>query len=348
MPLAVVISFLVVALLGKPFIEFIQKINGGQNVSKWLDSHQTKQGTPTMGGLLMIFGVLVSFAIFQWMVQIGIWPKSDLSLLSNSIRFKSLGYLTGNDTEWALLGIILSFGFLGFLDDYILPRLGMKRGLGWKWKILLQFAIAVPFIIFNSKLQHGMPYSFYALDPTVLYSIQLFLAAMIIVWWVNALNLTDGLDGLAAGSSAIALSALAILAASDHSPVWLISSKWVIWSLVGSCLGFLWWNAPKAKMFMGDTGSMALGAAFAYFALQTNLAVQAFLVGGLFAIEALSVMIQLASVKLRGKRIFKSSPIHHHFEQLDWPESTIVIRFWLIALFFAGLGLWLFGELAWR
>lgn len=310
--LAASISFLIVALFGGVFANLLWRVKARQNVSEFLDAHQSKQGTPTMGGILMlagsIAGLVVALVVGAGTAE-GTRPTFGPVLLT--------------------LGLMLGFATLGFVDDYVMPQMGKKRGLRWKAKLALQVMVAIPFV---------------ALSSGPLTALSVVAGTLFLVWWANAFNITDGVDGLAAGATAIALGGLFQLT------LWraVQPEDCLIVAVIGACLGFLWWNAPKARMFMGDTGSMTLGAAFGYYALHHGLWWQSFVVGGVFAAEALSVIIQLASVKARkGARIFRSSPIHHHFEALGWTEAQISVRFWLIGLACAAVAVWLTRESVW-
>ncbi len=325
--LVFLVSALMALVLGKPVIGWLARIRARQTIYAYApETHRPKEGTPTMGGFLIILGVLAG--VLVW----GAAHRGENLTLTLVIFAGAL---------W--------FAAIGLLDDYWIRRLAGRRGLEWKSKLALQFVAAAVSVY---MLWQAMP------PPVMDESLRVFtgegfgalllefgwgyylLAVLWVVGWVNAFNLTDGLDGLAAGLTAIAFLPLCIYASSmagaEYAPI-----------LVGACVGYLRWNVHPAKVFMGDTGSMFLGASFGLLTLRMLLSSPTWLnvasyalIGGVFAIEILSVVVQLSSVKLRGgKRIFKATPIHHHFELLGWSEPTIVMRFWLAGALLAGAGL---------
>jgi len=328
--LTTVAVFLVAALtallLGKPVIGWLARIKARQTIYAYApETHRPKEGTPTMGGFLMILGVfagLVVWGLAHW--------GADMVL--------TLVIFAG----------ALWFAAIGLLDDYWIRRLTGQRGLEWKVKLVLQLvaaavsvymlwqAMPVPRLDMSNQVFTGDGFGALELEFSWGYYL---LGVLWVVGWVNAFNLTDGLDGLAAGLTAIAFlpfcDAAGSIAGAEYAPM-----------LLGACVGYLWWNVHPAKVFMGDTGSMFLGASFGLLTLRMLLSSPSWaqvasyaLVGGVFAVEILSVVIQLSSVKLRGgKRIFKATPIHHHFELLGWSEPTIVMRFWLVGALCAGVG----------
>lgn len=326
-----IVAFLVAALtalvLGKPVIGWLARIKARQTIYAYApETHRPKEGTPTMGGFLIILGVLVG--ILSW----GVAQRGENLVLTLVIFSGAL---------W--------FAAIGLLDDYWIRRLTGQRGLEWKAKLGLQLvAAAVSVYVLWQAIPaptRGMPTPPFAGDRVGLLALEFgwgyyLLAVLWVVGWVNAFNLTDGLDGLAAGLTAIAFlplcHAVGRLTGAEYAPM-----------LLGACLGYLWWNVHPAKVFMGDTGSMFLGASFGLLTLRLLLSSPSWvevasyaLIGGVFAAEILSVIVQLSSVKLRGgKRVFKATPIHHHFELLGWSEPTIVMRFWLVGALCAGAGL---------
>lgn len=310
------VSALTALLLGKPVIGWLARIRARQTIYAYApETHRPKEGTPTMGGLLIILGV--GAGVLAW----GVLNRGAPMVVTLVIFAGAL---------W--------FAFIGLLDDYWMRRLTGQRGLEWKAKLGLQLvAGGIGVYMLWSALREPLA----GIDAPVLeFSWGYFLLALLwVVGWVNAFNLTDGLDGLAAGLTAIAFLPLCLYAdaaaGAEYAPM-----------MLGSCLGYLWWNVHPAKVFMGDTGSMFLGASFGLLTLRLLLespswgqAMGFALIGGVFAAEILSVVVQLSSVKLRGgKRIFKATPIHHHFELLGWAEPTIVMRFWLLGALCAGAG----------
>ncbi|MDM7461216.1 MAG: phospho-N-acetylmuramoyl-pentapeptide-transferase [bacterium] len=303
-------------LLGKPVIGWLARIRARQTIYAYApETHRPKEGTPTMGGLLIILGVLAG--VLAW----GILNRGAPMVITLVIVAGAL---------W--------FAFIGLLDDYWVYRLTGRRGLEWKTKLGLQLVAGG---IGVYMLWHALHEPLAGVDaPVQAFSGGYFLLALLwVVGWVNAFNLTDGLDGLAAGLTAIAFLPLWLYAGTgagaEYAPM-----------LLGACIGYLWWNVHPAKVFMGDTGSMFLGASFGLLTLRLLLESPSWeqgmgfaLIGGVFATEILSVVVQLSSVKLRGgKRVFKATPIHHHFELLGWSEPTIVMRFWLLGALCAGAG----------
>ncbi len=305
-----IIAFLIVVILGPIFIPMLAKFKFGQTVrDDGPQTHLLKNGTPTMGGVLMIIAILIT------------------------------GLTRAQINKDLLVGLICitGFGFVGFLDDFI--KIKMKRSLGLKayQKIVLQFAIAffVAYYQYSaspSATQIMIPFTDYIINLGSLYvPIMMF----IIIGTVNAVNLTDGLDGLASGVTLIVSIFFMMLAISvANNDVAILAA-----ATGGACLGFLGFNSYPAKVFMGDTGSMALGGAVVAFAVLTNSVLLIPIVGGIYFAEALSVIIQVLSFKLTGKRVFKMAPIHHHFEQCGWPETRVVFIFWIATVVLAWIGI---------
>ena len=305
-----IIAFLIVVTLGPIFIPMLAKFKFGQTVrDDGPQTHLLKNGTPTMGGVLMIIAILIT------------------------------GLTRAQINKDLLVGLICitGFGFVGFLDDFI--KIKMKRSLGLKayQKIVLQFALAffVAYYQYSaspSATQIMIPFTDYIINLGSLYvPIMMF----IIIGTVNAVNLTDGLDGLASGVTLIVSIFFMMLAISvSNNDVAILAA-----ATGGACLGFLGFNSYPAKVFMGDTGSMALGGAVVAFAVLTNSVLLIPIVGGIYFAEALSVIIQVLSFKLTGKRVFKMAPIHHHFEQCGWPETRVVFIFWIATVVLAWIGI---------
>ncbi|WP_280769082.1 phospho-N-acetylmuramoyl-pentapeptide-transferase [Salipaludibacillus daqingensis] len=309
------LSFLLTVFLSPIFIPFLRKLKFGQSIrEEGPKSHQKKTGTPTMGGLVIILSIVLSSLVMAG-------------------QFQNIGV-----EVWLLLLVTVGFGLLGFLDDYI--KVVKKRNLGLtsKQKFLGQVAISV--IVYVVLQQTGLstevhlPGTNFAVDFGWLY---LPLIIVMLVGASNAVNLTDGLDGLVAGTAAVAFGSFAIIA---YSTDMLTVSLFSI-AVVGSVLGFLVFNAHPAKVFMGDTGSLALGGALAMIAILTKMELLLVVIGGVFVIETLSVIIQVISFKTRGKRVFKMSPLHHHYELSGWSEWRVVVTFWLIGIIFAITGVYL-------
>ena len=305
-----IISFLIVVILGPIFIPMLTKFKFGQTVrDDGPQTHLQKNGTPTMGGVIMIIAILITGLTRA---------KLDKDLLVGLI-------------------CITGFGLVGFLDDFI--KIKMKRSLGLKayQKIILQFALALFVAYYQysaspSATQIMVPFTDYVINLGPLYvPIMMF----IIIGTVNAVNLTDGLDGLASGVTLIVSAFFMMLATSiGNSDVAILAA-----ATGGACLGFLGFNSYPAKVFMGDTGSMALGGAVVAFAVLTNSVLLIPIVGGIYFAEAISVIIQVVSFKLTGKRVFKMAPIHHHFEQCGWPETRVVFIFWITTMILSWIGI---------
>jgi phospho-N-acetylmuramoyl-pentapeptide-transferase len=311
----ILMGFLITVLLSPVFIPFLRRLKFGQSIrDEGPQSHQKKTGTPTMGGIIILLSIVVSTLV-----------------------------MTGKFSEptvktYLLLFVTLGFGLLGFLDDFI--KVVMKRNLGLtsRQKLLGQIIISVIFYLIYKQNQFSteviIPYFDYAID------LGWFFVFFIIFWLVgfsNAVNLTDGLDGLVSGTAAIAFGAFAILAWNQSQFEIAIFSV----AVVGAVLGFLVFNAHPAKVFMGDTGSLALGGAIATIAIMTKLEILLVLIGGVFVIETLSVILQVISFKTTGRRIFRMSPLHHHYELVGWSEWRVVVTFWTVGLLFAILGIYI-------
>lgn len=324
---ATVTALLIALLVGPRLIDWLRARQGkGQPIREdGPQSHLlTKKGTPTMGGLLIL--VSSSIATLLWME----WDKP---------------------FTWAVLFVTLAFGTIGFLDDYAKVTRRTSAGLSGRLRLLIEFAVAGLAVWFISR-QTGFVLYFPFLKDTGLDLGFFYIAfgAFVIVGAANAVNLTDGLDGLAIMPVIIATATFGVIAYlvgnfvfADYLGVHFVrgAGELIVFcgAIIGAGLGFLWFNAPPAAVFMGDTGSLAIGGAVGTLAVVTNHEIVLVLVGGLFVLEAVSVIVQVASFKMTGKRVFRMAPIHHHFEQLGWSESTVVIRFWIIAIVLALAGL---------
>lgn len=316
--ITIAIAFLITVLLSPIFIPFLRRLKFGQSIrEEGPKSHQKKSGTPTMGGIMIIVSIIATSLIMVW------------RLSPNGIGYEMM----------ILLFVLLGYGLLGFLDDFI--KVVMKRNLGLtsKQKMLGQIIIAI--IVYIILHMHEFPTYIHIPGTSLQWDLGWLYPLLIIFMLVgssNAVNLTDGLDGLLAGTAVIAYGAFAILA-------WygMPQHEVVIFSLatVGALLGFLVFNAHPAKVFMGDTGSLALGGAIAAVAILTKMEILLVIIGGVFVIETISVIIQVISFKTTGKRVFKMSPLHHHYELLGWSEWRVVTTFWLIGLVFAALGIYI-------
>lgn len=310
-----------------------QPIRTAEEVNKLFELHGKKAGTPTMGGILILGSLVISSLL---------WCKWD------------------NPMVWTILFTTVGLGALGFYDDYLKVSKRNAKGVSARTKLVWQggvallagyvFAYGIPIDDTGGHLRAlHVPFLKDALIPDM-HIFAVFFFMLIIVGASNAVNLTDGLDGLATGCSlttALAYAAFGYVCGnakySDYLDVphhsLAAELPIIAMALAGACLGFLWWNAHPAKMFMGDTGSLALGGCIATLAIACKQEVVLVLVGGVFVTEALSVMIQVVSFKTRGKRVFRMSPIHHHFELGGWPENQVITRFWIASLIFALLGL---------
>ena len=329
---------LVVAGMGNRFIAWMRTKQGkGQPIrADGPERHLLeKRGTPTMGGFMILAGLVVGTLLW-----------GDLE----------------NPFVWTALLVTTSYGLLGFLDDYKKVTKQTAAGISGSMKLVIQFIIALIagwVLVWTTHPAVGEPAAFgaslaFPLFKNLLLNLGWFyiaFAAVVIVGASNAVNLTDGLDGLAIGPVMIAAAAFGLIAYivgnikfADYLQVHFVSGSGELLpfcgAIVGAGLGFLWYNAPPAKIFMGDTGSLALGGALGTIAVATKHEFVLAIVGGLFVLEACSVMIQIAYFKAtKGKRIFLMAPIHHHFEKLGWAEPTVVIRFWIISIVLALIGL---------
>jgi phospho-N-acetylmuramoyl-pentapeptide-transferase len=311
----ILMGFFITVLLSPIFIPFLRRLKFGQSIrDEGPKSHQKKSGTPTMGGIVFLISIVITTLV-----------------------------MTGKFSEpsvetYLLLLVIVGFGLLGFLDDFI--KVVMKRNLGLtsKQKLLGQIVISVIFYVVLKQNDFSTTVSIPLTDLS--FDLGWFFVVFIVFWLVgfsNAVNLTDGLDGLVSGTAAIAFGALAVLAWNQSQFDVAIFSV----AVVGALLGFLVFNAHPAKVFMGDTGSLALGGAVAAIAILTKMEILLILIGGVFVIETLSVILQVISFKTTGKRIFKMSPLHHHYELVGWSEWKVVVTFWTVGLLCAVLGIYI-------
>lgn len=313
------ISFLITVLLCPIFIPFLRKLKFGQSIrEEGPESHYKKSGTPTMGGIMIIVSITLTAFIMLY------------KFLDRPVDFEF----------WLLLFVLLGYGLLGFLDDFIKVALKRNLGLTSKQKLVGQLLIA---IIFYVTLRWNDFPTYVKIPGTdIVWELGWAYALLVIFMLVgssNAVNLTDGLDGLLAGTATVAFGAFALLA-SYHYPDYEIVTIFSL-AVVGALIGFLVFNAHPAKVFMGDTGSLALGSAIAAVAILTKLEIILVIIGGVFVIETLSVIIQVISFKTTGKRVFKMSPLHHHYELKGWSEWRVVMTFWVWAIIFATIGIYI-------
>jgi phospho-N-acetylmuramoyl-pentapeptide-transferase len=305
------VAFILAVTAGPLFIPILRRLKFGQQIrAEGPQGHYKKAGTPTMGGTIILLALSLAFLRFAE---------------------KNLDY-------YVLLVASLGFGLIGFLDDYI--KIVFKRSLGLtaKQKLFGQlfFAAIVCYLLFVSGHNTDLiiPITGQAIPLGWLYYV---FVVIVMLGTANAVNFTDGLDGLLSGTSAIAFGAFAVIAMIHTEPEAAFFSA----AMIGAVLGFLVFNAHPAKVFMGDTGSLGIGGGLAAVAILTKTELLLILIGGIFVIESLSVIIQVVSFKTRGKRVFKMSPLHHHYELSGWSEWRIVITFWLAGLILAALGIYI-------
>ncbi len=313
--LTALVSYLVALALGPWVIPALRRLKFGQVIrADGPARHLQKQGTPTMGGVIFLGGMA---------------GGTTVALLA--------GWLRPTPQLGLALGVAAGYGLIGFADDYIKVALKRPLGLRAREKLLAQVLLALALgyaaaQVLNLGTWIRLPFWHWTYDLGWLY---LVLAVLVVVGFANAVNLTDGLDGLAGGASALAYGTyllVALAAARDDLALWSAA-------VVGGVLGFLHYNRPPARVFMGDTGSMALGGGLGALAVLTRTELLLPVVGGLFVVETLSVIIQVFSFHTLGRRVFRMSPLHHHFELAGWSESQVVNRFWLVATAFALLGI---------
>lgn len=315
----IAIGFLITVLLSPIFIPFLKRLKFGQSIrEEGPASHMKKTGTPTMGGVMIVISITITMAII-------------ISKFTN----QSIGF-----EFWLLLFVLLGYGLLGFLDDFIKVALKRNLGLTSKQKLVGQLVIAIVFFV--TLKMNNFPTYIEIPGTNVHWELGWgygILAIFMLVGASNAVNLTDGLDGLLAGTAIIAFGAFALLAY-YYAPINITVTVFSL-ATVGSLAGFLVFNAHPAKVFMGDTGSLGLGAALAAVAILLKMEVLLIVVGGVFVIETLSVIIQVISFKTTGKRVFRMSPLHHHYELLGWSEWRVVTTFWLVGIVFAVLAIFI-------
>jgi phospho-N-acetylmuramoyl-pentapeptide-transferase len=327
---AIMTALLFVFMFGPVMIDLLRIKQGkGQPIREdGPKSHLSKRGTPTMGGLIILSGILV--ATLLW---------SNLS----------------NPYVWIVLGVTLSYGAIGFYDDYL--KVSKRSAAGFSGRIRLGCEIAVAAIatylfvrLSTPQLATAMSVPFFKTVLIDLGPIFILLGVLVIAGAGNAVNLTDGLDGLAIVPVMIAAATFGLIAYvsgnvnfAKYLQIHYVRETGelavICGAIIGAGLGFLWFNAPPAMIFMGDTGSLALGGALGAIAVATKHEIVLAIVGGLFVLETLSVIIQVVSFKFTGKRVFRMAPLHHHFEQKGWQESTVVVRFWIISVVLALVGL---------
>ncbi|MDR3424675.1 MAG: phospho-N-acetylmuramoyl-pentapeptide-transferase [Alphaproteobacteria bacterium] len=327
---AMATSLLICFIFGSAIIRWLKERQGdGQPIrDDGPESHLKKKGTPTMGGLMILISVIASTLLW-----------ADLS----------------NLYTWAVLFVTVGFGLVGFVDDYRKLTRRSSDGVPGRVRLAIQVIIAALAVFAITSVAPPLTANGLAIPFVKDYLLQLGVffvpfAVFVIVGASNAVNLTDGLDGLATVPVIIAALCFIIitylvgnLVFANYLQIQHVQGAGELsvfcGALVGACLGFLWFNAPPAQVFMGDTGSLALGSALGTISVIVKHELVLAIIGGLFVMETLSVVIQVASFKLTGKRVFRMAPIHHHFEKLGWSEPTVVIRFWIIACILGLVGL---------
>lgn len=317
---------LLASVLGTPLlIRWLRSRDIGQQIRQdGPQRHLTKAGTPTMGGLALVGAVLIGYAAC---------------------------HIVGTFTERGIAAVltICAGALVGFVDDWIKVTRRRSLGLNKRAKLGAQLVIAVAFAVVCVRVfKVDTHLSFTRFNSTGIQLGQVgwvIMAVLVILATTNAVNLTDGLDGLAAGSSAFTFATFTVIGIDQfkhlsiyHNPASLDEAALAA-AMIGACAGFLWWNAAPAQIFMGDTGSLGIGAGVAVLALLENVDLLLPIIGGLFVLETLSVILQVGSYRLFHRRIFRMAPIHHHFELLGWPETTVIIRFWILAAGFTSLAL---------
>jgi len=328
---AIVTALLLSWLFGPRFIRLLRRLSVGQNIREvGPQAHQVKAGTPTMGGLLILFATIVPTLL---------WAMLD------------------NVYLWLVVSVTLAFGAIGFADDFIKVKKRRNLGLSAKTKMGLQIVAAgglgVALLLVSRVGYHFDPTLAFPFFKDLVLDLGFFyipFVAFILVGASNAVNLTDGLDGLAIGATSVAAATYAVFTyvAGNRVIAGYLQLTYVpgvgevavfCGALVGAGIGFLWYNSHPAEVFMGDVGSLSLGAAIGGVAVLAKQEILLALVGGLFVVEALSVIVQVASFKLRGKRVFRMAPLHHHFELSGWAEPKVIVRFWILSILFALLSL---------
>lgn len=316
--LGLMLGFVLSLVAAVILIPLLKKLHVGQSVSKLINErHLKKDGTPTIGGLIFIIPTILIMLILY---------------LRGSIEF--------NSNLIILIFVFLAYGALGFIDDFLKVKYHNNNGLSIGVKFLLQTAIAVVFYIIyrNNGGDSNLVISSLGINVYLGWAFGLFIL-LVLVGTTNAVNISDGLDGLAGGLSVVAIMAYGVIA-------W--GSKWIsgyqeiaifAFVLCGAILGFLVFNTHPAKVFMGDTGSLALGGALATIAILTKHELSLLLIGGVFVVETLSSAIQIIAIRKFHKKVFLKAPLHHHFEELGWEETDIVKLFWVVGLFLAMIGI---------
>jgi phospho-N-acetylmuramoyl-pentapeptide-transferase len=320
---------LLAAMLGTPLLISELRVRGiGQQIREdGPTGHFSKAGTPTMGGLAIIGAAVIGY---------------------------SVAHVSATFTTRGLVGMltVCAAALVGFLDDWLKNTRQRSLGLNKRAKIIGLLVVAIAFAVVSVvwlKVDTHLSFTRFNSIGFQLGNVGwAVLAVLLIVGTANAVNLTDGLDGLASGSSAFTFVTFTVIGFYQlrhevmyRNPASLDEAVMAA-AMIGACTGFLWWNAAPARIFMGDTGSLGIGAAVAVLALLENVDLLLPVIGGLYVLETLSVIVQVASFRLLGRRVFRMAPFHHHFELLGWPETTVIVRFWILAGLFTALSLGIF------
>jgi phospho-N-acetylmuramoyl-pentapeptide-transferase len=323
-------GFLFALLMTPLWIRFLMARGLGQQIREdGPSTHLVKAGTPTMGGVIIVLAAVLGYLVGH---------------LGTSVDFTRAGGLA--------LGVMVASGILGLFDDYLAIRNARNLGLNKRGKLAGQLLIAAAFAVASIYWVHtstDLSFTRFSLPGWHLTVVGwILLAIIVLIATSNAVNLTDGLDGLAAGAGTFCFGVLSIIGYWQfrHFGIYRIHSALdlalVAVALVGACLGFLWWNAAPARIMMGDTGSLAIGTGLGALCLLMNLDLLLIVLGGLFVAETASVILQVITFRLFGRRVFRMAPFHHHFELRGWPETTVIIRFWIISGLCAMLALGIF------
>jgi phospho-N-acetylmuramoyl-pentapeptide-transferase len=328
----------VLVILATPFaIKYLRQHNIGQFIQSEVEGHMHKQGVPTMGGVVIVAGAVAGYLMAHY------------KLFTFGEGF---GFASREMSDKALLAIFALVGMaaIGFADDFAKFARKRNEGLSKRWKFGGQLLVAAVFAWGAEQAGVSTELSFVRplgidLEPILFFVLVLFMLTAT----ANAVNLTDGLDGLVAGSSALVFGAYVLIAfwqSRDFAGFYEVDGALDLAvfaaAMIGAVLAFLWWNAAPAKIIMGDTGSHAIGGAMAALALLTNTQLLLIVIGGLYVMETVSVILQVVSFRGFGRRMFRMAPIHHHFELLGWPETTVIIRFWILSGIMVAIGVGLF------
>ena len=330
------IAFILVILVTPVAIRFLRRNNIGQFIQSDVEGHMHKQGVPTMGGIVIVAGVLAGYALAHVKVF----------TFGEGFSFSAAPL---DDKAVLALFAFLGMAVIGFFDDYAKYARKRNEGLSKRWKFSGQLLIAIVFAWGAARAGVSTELSFVRplgidLGPVLFFLLVLFMLTAT----ANAVNLTDGLDGLVAGSGGLVFGAYTLIAywMSRYPDFYGVDGALdlAVFSaaVVGGILAFLWWNAAPAKIIMGDTGSHAIGGALAAMALLTNTQLLLAVLGGIYVVETVSVILQVISFRAFGRRIFRMAPIHHHFELKGWPETVVIVRFWILSGIMVAIGAGLF------